>query len=488
MAAGRGALRRSLQRLGSRGLPPLTQHSGTLPADADTVLRHLQKWPPVVISKLSNGFQVASCNQGGETATVGIWIDAGSRFETPETNGVAHFLEHLTFKGTTNRSKTQIEDFFEFVGGHLNAYTTREQTTYYVKVFKEYLPEAFDVLTDILRRPLLNRGDIERERSTIMQEMEEVEANIDEVLMDHVHLTGFPGGQGLGLTILGPAENIERTIDRDMIREYITQHYTAPRMSVIACGAVDHAQLEKLAQEMWGDLPVDPPKPELHATFTAGECCYENNIIPSPHLAVAWPICPQHHQDMLACQVLQNVIGTWDRTSHDLTTYPVIHNFFEKSCTGPQAKGVLESVQAFTTPYSDIGLFGVYCVATPTEAEPGPDAFASFATSTFQTLVRVAAVADENALKRAKETLKTSLLLNLDGSTALADELGKQMLAYNRWLPFEELFARIDAIDRSDMVAAFEKYIHRKDFVLCGVGPTGVMPARADVAAALWAA
>lgn len=136
-----------------------------------------------------------------------MWIGAGSRYETTQNNGAAHFLEHMAFKGTSKRTQQQLELEIENMGGHLNAYTSREQTVYYAKVFKKDVPRAMDILSDILQNSKLDEAAIERERDVILREMEEVNKQQEEVVFDRLHETAFMGN-GLGRTILGPIENV----------------------------------------------------------------------------------------------------------------------------------------------------------------------------------------------------------------------------------------------------------------------------------------
>merc|ERR1712188_300807 len=206
------------------------------------------------VSTLSNGLRVASENTGGETATVGVWIDAGSSFETDADNGSAHFLEHMAFKGTNKRSQYQLEKEIEDLGGHLNAYTSREQTVYYAKVLKKDVAQATDILSDILQNSLLDPAAIDRERSVILREMEEVMSMKEEVVFDELHATAYQG-TSLGRTILGPEENI-RSITRDDLEKYIKTHYTAPRMVFAGAGAVTHDQLCDLSDKAFDKLPT----------------------------------------------------------------------------------------------------------------------------------------------------------------------------------------------------------------------------------------
>lgn len=185
-----------------------------------------------------------------------MWIDAGSRYENERNNGVAHFLEHLAFKGTRNRTQQGLEVEIENMGGHLNAYTSREQTVYYAKVFKNDVPKAVEIISDILLNSLLDEGAIRRERDVILRESEEVSKQYEEVLLDHVHEAAFLGN-GLGRTILGPEENI-RSLTRQDLESYIKTHYTSDRIVIAGAGAVEHKQLVELTDKYFGKLTRSP--------------------------------------------------------------------------------------------------------------------------------------------------------------------------------------------------------------------------------------
>jgi processing peptidase subunit beta len=194
---------------------------------------------------------------GAETATVGVWIDSGSRYETAANNGTAHFLEHMAFKGTSKRTQQQLEMEIENMGGHLNAYTSREQTAYFAKVFKNDVGRAVEIISDILLNSKMEDSAIEREREVILREMSEVNKNQEELVLDHLHATAFQG-TSLGRTILGSEDNIRSLTRKDLV-DYIQTQYTAPRMVVAGAGAVDHAELCGLAAEHFGQLPKAPP-------------------------------------------------------------------------------------------------------------------------------------------------------------------------------------------------------------------------------------
>merc|ERR1711907_96704 len=414
---------------------------------------------PTKVSVLGNGLRVASEDSGGETATVGVWIDAGSSFETDADNGCAHFLEHLSFKGTNKRSQLQLEKEIEDIGGHLNAYTSREQTVYYAKVFKNDVPQAIDILSDILQNSKLDKGAIERERGVIMREMEEVMSNKEEVIFDELHATAFRG-TALGRTILGPEENI-LSITRDDLDKYIKTHYTAPRMVVAGAGAVTHDQLCDLSNKAFANLPTSPAS-ELslarETSFTGSDARFEDPTMSECHFAFAFETVGWCHPDSVTFMVMQSLMGQWQRTSN------AGKNISSSLCKELAREEVAHSCMAFNTTYSNTGLFGVYGVADHSDVE-------DFLYISLNEMVRMAHKVSEWEVERAKNQLKTTLAMQLDGTSAACEDIGRQVLTYGRRLPLEEMFARIDAVDTAALNRVADTYINDTDLAFVSLGP-----------------
>jgi len=222
--------------------------------------------PETRITRLSNGLRIATeSNPKLKTATVGVWIDAGSRFETLGDNGTAHFLEHMSFKGTNKRTQKDIELLIENIGSNLNAYTSREQTVYYAKTLTKNISTSIEVLSDILQNSKFEYSAITRERDVILREYEEVQKMKDEVVFDELHKIAFPNSS-LGFTILGPTDNIKK-ITRDNIKSYISTNYTADRMVIIGAGGVDHDELVELAKKYFANVPQPTNNKEIYDKF-----------------------------------------------------------------------------------------------------------------------------------------------------------------------------------------------------------------------------
>merc|ERR1712002_106398 len=271
--------------------------------------------PETRVTTLSNGVRVATEDSGMLTSTVGLWIDAGSRYENAANNGVAHFLEHMAFKGTKKRSQTDLELEIENMGAHLNAYTSREQTVYYAKCFEKDLPKAVEILADITQNSLLGEQEIERERGVILREMQEIETNLQEVVFDHLHSIAYQGTP-LGQTILGPSENV-KTLNRNDLVDYVSNHYKGPRIVLAAAGGVNHDALCKLAENHFGGMTAgyegEIPMAEK-CRFTGSEMRFRDDWMPLAHVAIAVEGCGWQNPDNIPLMVANTLIGNWDRS------------------------------------------------------------------------------------------------------------------------------------------------------------------------------
>ncbi|OQS01036.1 mitochondrial-processing peptidase subunit beta [Achlya hypogyna] len=419
--------------------------------------------PATEVTTLANGLRVASEGGHGETATVGVWIGAGSRYETEANNGAAHFLEHMAFKGTAKRTQQQLEMEIENMGGHLNAYTSREQTVYYAKVFKKDVPQALDILSDILQNSKLDEAAIERERDVILREMEEVNKQQEEVIFDRLHETAFMGN-GLGRTILGSEENV-RSLSKADLQDYIATHYTAPRMVVAGAGAVDHSQLVDLAQSAFGNLPSEPRvAPTLETPrFVGSDIRLRDDDLPLAHVAIGFEGYGWTSEHSFPLLVMQTLLGSWDRTSS------AGMNMSSKLGQVVAEQELAHSFMSFNTCYQDTGLFGIYAVADKYKLN-------DLTWYIMEAMVRLVHKTSDEEVERAKTQLKASILMQLDGSSPVCEDIGRQLLVYGRRLTPAEIFARIDAVDAAAIRATADQVINDKEHALAAVGPIHELP------------
>jgi len=422
--------------------------------------------PPTRVTTLDNGIRVATEDTNSDTATIGLWIDAGSRYETDENNGTAHFLEHMAFKGTNTRSQQDLELQIENMGAHLNAYTSREQTVFYAKCQRNDVGKALDILSDILTNSKFEEKQIERERGVILREMQEVEQNLQEVVFDHLHATAYQGTP-LGRTILGPTENI-KSIGRPQLVEYIESHYKGPRMVVAASGGVPHGEITKLANQYFGKVStkyVNTAIPELPARcrFTGSELRVRDDSLPLAHVAIAVEGCGWKDPDNIPLMVANTIIGSWDRSMAG-------GNSSGSHLAEAAARlGLAHGFQAFNTCYKDTGLWGVYFVSDPLTIE-------DFVFNLQHEWMRLCTNVTESEVERARNLLRTNMLLQLDGTTPICEDIGRQMLCYDRRIPIHELEARISAVDAATVKEVCMQYIYDRCPAVAAVGPVEQLP------------
>jgi len=458
-----------------KGLPKFARSASNLaskPSDSlfssafpRTTPASLSNYPTTQISRLSNGLRVASERGDGETVTVGVWIETGSRYEDEKTNGVAHFLEHMSFKGTSRRSRRSLELEVEDLGGHLNAYTSREQTVFYAKVFKKDVAQAVDLLSDILQHSKIDEEDVERERQTILRDMREVEGQLEEVVFDRLHQTAYRG-TALGRTILGSEENIQ-SITREDIRSYVRRHYTAPRMVIAGAGPIDHAELVKLAEKHFGAVPASAPagqEPYMEpARFTGSDILIRHDDMPAAHVALGFQTAGWQDPDNYPLMLIQTMLGTWEKSVHG-----GMHS--SSRLVANVAKWELaHSITTFNTQYSDTGLFGIYGVADPTT-------LANLTYAMTDAITTLCYTVDEDLLAEAKNQLKMNMLTHLDGTTVVCEDIGRQLLTYGRRIHPVEVLARIDAVDKHAVKRAANRFFFDRDHALAAIGPIWELP------------
>ncbi|AET39267.1 mitochondrial processing peptidase Ecym_4191 [Eremothecium cymbalariae DBVPG len=437
--------------------------------------------PRTQISQLSNGITVASeVLPNTSTATVGIFVDAGSRAENSRNNGTAHFLEHLAFKGTTNRSQVGIELEIENIGSHLNAYTSRENTVYYAKSLKEDIPKAMDILSDILTRSTLNPKAIERERDVIIRESEEVDKMYDEVVFDHLHAITYKD-QALGRTILGPIENI-KSIQRKDLAEYISTNYTGDRMALVGAGSVDHDKLVEYGERYFGHIrksavpvPLGSPRGPL-PVFYGNELAINDANLPTTHIALAVEGVSWSAPDYFTALCTQAIVGNWDRSLGTGTNSPS-----SLAVAASENGSLVNSYMSFSTSYADSGLWGMYIVADSKEHN-----IKLIIDQILKEWLRIkSGHITDSEVERAKAQLTASLLLSLDGSTAIVEDIGRQIVTTGKRLSPEEVFEKVDKITKDDIVMWANYRLKDKPISIVSLGNTKTVPDLAYIQAAL---
>lgn len=376
------------------------------------------------VSTLPNGLRVATDPMNTvETVSVGVWIEVGTRDETPELNGVSHMLEHMVFKGTTRRTARDIAEEIEAVGGHLNAHTSRENTAFYAKILKQDLGLAVDVIADLVQNAVLDPVELDRERAVVIQEIMQTLDTPDDVVFDHFQETAFPV-QPLGQSVLGSPERI-RELSRDALAAYMQTNYRASRMVLVAAGNVDHDRLVELAASNLGDLPPGAPPARQSARYVGGDR-RDHRDLEQVHVVMGFEGVAFRDPDFYALSVMSTLLGGGMSSR-------LFQEIREK-------RGLVYSVYSYPASFLDSGLFAVY-------AGTGEDEVEEVIPLVCEETLNVAAAVGEDEVARARAQLKASILMSLESTSARCEQLARQLSVFGRPLPWPEIVGNIEAVD-----------------------------------------
>jgi predicted Zn-dependent peptidase len=413
---------------------------------------------PVRVTRLPSGLLVASETMPRvETVSIGAYVHAGTRNETAPENGASHFLEHMAFKGTTRRDAAAIAREIENVGGHINAYTAREQTAYYCKVLKEDTALAADIIGDILCHSTLTPEELERERGVILQEIGQANDTPDDIVFDHFQLACYPD-QPMGRPTLGTEEIIAK-MPREVLANYMARHYGPSRMVVTAAGAVEHEQLLALVNEHFADLPAVTPHDAEPARY-AGTEFREERELDQVHLVLGFPSATYTDADHYPVQLLATLLGGGMSSR-------LFQEIREK-------RGLVYSIYAFASPYHDSGVFSLY-------AGTGEEQAAELVPVAIEELRRVQHDVTQEELNRAKAQLRASLLMSLESTGSRCEQIARQLQVHGRVIPLEETKARIAAVTVEEVQRAAARLFHGRP-ALATLGPVGRVPSLAEMA------
>uniref|UniRef100_A0A915BK30 Mitochondrial processing peptidase beta subunit n=2 Tax=Parascaris univalens TaxID=6257 RepID=A0A915BK30_PARUN len=432
----------------------------------------LSSLPDSDLTSLKNGFRVASESNGRPTATVGVWIDAGSRFETDENNGVANFFEHMIYKGTMKRAQSQLERELESIGARLNSYTSREHTAIYAQCLSKDVEKVVAILADMIRNSKLDEATIEKERSVILRQLEEADDDFEGVVFDNLHAAAFQGTP-LAKSVIGPTKVIQ-SVDRKMLHNFVEDSYKPVRMVLTGVGGVDHGQLISLSEKYFGDLTNDYQRkipPASGTRFTGSEFRYRDDNIPFMYGAIAVEGIDRNHHDYLPLQVANTFVGCWDRTYGSSVNAPT--RLAQKLSTAAN----LHQYKSFLLSYKDTGLFGIYFVVDGNDHD---EALAVVKAVQKEWKHLSTSVTDEG-VDRAKNMLKTNLFQSLETNRGRADDIALQVLDTGKIQSMANLERDIERIDKSMVREAMSRHLYDRDIACAGVGRTEAWPTYSHV-------
>ena len=416
----------------------------------------------VEVTRLPSGLSVVTDRMPHlESATLGVWIGSGSRDEAPDEHGISHLLEHMAFKGTKRRTARQIAEAIEAVGGDLNAATSVESTAYYARVLKADVPLALDVLSDILSEPAFDAEELRREQNVIVQEIGATEDAPDDLVFDRLQETAFPK-QSVGRSILGTSETV-RSFNSARIRSYLARNYRAPDMLVAAAGAVDHGQIVAEAEKRFASF-VGPAAPVPELAHFRGGTSVETRDLEQVHIALALEGLAVTDDQLYSLQVFTSVLGGG-----------MSSRLFQEV---RENRGLCYAIHAFHMPYADTGLFGLYAGTDETDSPELMRVVIDQIGNATETL-------NDSEIARAKAQMKAGLLMALESSEARLVQIARQMLAYGRPIPLEEIVAKVDAVTVDSARAAGRALIGRSRPAIAALGPGNGLVSTAAIAESL---
>jgi len=412
---------------------------------------------PVRVTRLPSGLTVVSERmERVETVSLGAYVATGTRNELEKENGVSHFLEHMAFKGTERRTAAEIAEEIEAVGGHINAYTAREQTAYYVKVLKEDAALGADIIGDILTHSTFEPEELERERGVILQEIGQANDTPDDIVFDHFQQAAFPA-QPMGRPTLG-TEDVIRDMPRKTLMDYMRGHYSTANTVIAAAGAIDHDRLLELVDCHFADLPRRAPPAMAPGVYAGGEF-REARDLDQVHVVLGFPGVAYSDPDYYPTLLLSTLLGGG-----------MSSRLFQEV---REKRGLVYSIYSFAAPYIDGGLFGIYAGTGESEA-------AELVPVTLDELRKVQDEVTEAELARARAQVKASLLMSLESTGSRCEQLARQLQVFGRVIPTAETVAKLTAVTVADIRRAATRTF-RATPTLAALGPAEHVPELARI-------
>ncbi len=416
----------------------------------------------VEMTELANGFRVVTERMEGiASAAIGIWVGVGARHEAAGENGIAHFLEHMAFKGTERRSALDIAEEIERVGGWINAYTSREITAYYARMLGEDVPRAFDIIADILRHSVFDPREIEIERGVILQEIGQTRDTPDDIIFDWLQETAFPD-QPIGRPILGPPENVRRFGPQDF-RAFVARHYQPGSMVLSAAGMVDHEALVRLAEAAFGDMERAAAPAAAPARFVGGERL-EEKALEQAHYLLGLPVPGYRDPGYITAQVVTTALGGGMSSR-------LFQEIREK-------RGLCYAIHAQSSHHADSGLLTVY-------AGTGGEELGELAGLVADEIARAAADLTDEEIDRARAQLRAGMLMGLEAAASRAERNARTLFMHGRVVPPEETLAEIAAVTRDRARDFLGEIAGEGALVQIAYGPVARALPREEIAARL---
>ena len=385
----------------------------------------------IVRDTLDNGVRLLTETMSHvRSVSLGVWLTRGSRDESDAQSGIAHFVEHMLFKGTPTRTAEDIALAIDSIGGQLDAFTAKEYASYYVKVLDQHVPLAMDILSDIVLRPALDRTDIEREKKVVLEEIKMVEDTPDD-LVHEMFTQSFWEGHPLGRPILGSRETVE-AFTQQTLRGYFESAYTAGNIIVSAAGNLDHARILDLVRSAFGSMNTGNGRTADLPPRVVPQVIVRNKDLEQSHICVGASSYPQNHDDRYSSYILNTMLG-------GSMSSRLFQNIREK-------RGLAYSVFSGLSAYRDAGNLTVYAGCANDVVGEVIDLMVVELRAMKRT------PAPDAELRRAKDHLKGSLMLSLENTSSRMSHLARQEIYFDRQFGLDETLEGIEAVTANDVL------------------------------------
>jgi predicted Zn-dependent peptidase len=392
------------------------------------------------INKLSNHLRYASDYMPDvESVSIAVFVASGSRNENIKNNGISHFLEHMAFKGTKTRNATQIAEEFDNIGGRINAYTSREKTVYYVKVLKEHAEFAVEFLSDILQNSVFDQSEMNKERGVILQEIAMTNDTPDDIIFDYFQETAFPN-QPLGRSILGPESNI-KNFDRSYLVDYVNKNYHNSNICITSAGNLTEDDFANYVKKYFTNLNSGEISNSKKSNYIGGDFRKEKTELEQINLLLGFKSSSYLDDDFYIAQILSSILGGG-----------MSSRLFQEV---REKRGLAYSIYAFNLAYQDNGLFGIYAGTTPEQTN-------ELIEVTMEELIKSTQKIEDIELIRAKNQVKSSLIMSLENTNSRCQKLGNNILNHNKIISNKDIINKINDINIDELINYSSNLIKQK--------------------------
>jgi len=401
--------------------------------------------------KLPNGLALLTESMPDvRSVCVGVWLRRGSRNEPARLNGISHFIEHLVFKGTVNRSAREIALAMDSVGGQMDAFTAKEYTCFYAKVLDDHLTDAIELLGDIVQRPLFEPTELERERKVVLEEIRMIEDTPDDLVYDLFAGLFFPRNP-LGRPIQGTEQTVA-SLSRRQLLNFFRQAYRPDNMMIAVAGNLDHGRVSRLVRKTFGKLERGKPARAsvTRPRFNTGVVLRAKRELEQLHLLLGLPAFRRKQKSRYALFVFNSLLGG-----------TMSSRLFQRV---REERGLAYSIYSGVNAFIDTGLLNVYAATSPKNGA----VVVRLVLDVLRDL-RDNGPTDEE-LQVAKENLKGSMMLALESTSSRMSNLARQEIYFGRQLSLEETLRGIEGVTRSDVHRLVRELTTDRQVGLAAVG------------------